>query len=252
MHAPPVTVTVSAPYIYRDGVGFTVTAGGGNATAVTAADGVRVRMKPLLPNAVLGMFVFVLTEVMLFAGLVSAFAIARSRALFGWPPPGQPRLPFEETAVNTAALLLSGVALWLAGRAFTGASAALATATPVTAATPAPSVSPSASPSPAPKKTARWLAAAFVLGAFFVGFQGVEWYQLIGHGLLLQTSQHSAFFYLIVGTHALHALAAIAALGMVSLRLARGTLSAETFQAVRVFWYFVVLVWPTLYLMVYR
>ena len=60
----------------------------------------------VVPNGVLGMLIFVVTEVMLFAGLISAHTIMQARpSAVGWPPPGQPRLPVEETAINTAALL---------------------------------------------------------------------------------------------------------------------------------------------------
>ena len=65
-----------------------------------------VRREPLLSNGVLGMLVFIFTEVMFFAGLISAHTIVRSQTAGQmWPPYGQPRLPIEETAVNTAALL---------------------------------------------------------------------------------------------------------------------------------------------------
>ena len=74
------------------------------------------RPVPVVPSAVLGTLVFVMTEVMLFAGMISAFVIVKSSA-FQWPPPGQPRLPTEETLFNTAELLLSGFVLFLANRA---------------------------------------------------------------------------------------------------------------------------------------
>ena len=61
----------------------------------------------IVPNGVLGMLLFVAVEVMLFAGLISGFVVVKASALV-WPPIGQPRLPVEETLVNTAALLLSG------------------------------------------------------------------------------------------------------------------------------------------------
>ena len=55
------------------------------------------------------MIIFVATEIMFFAGLMSAHTIAKATVLGGvWPPPGQPRLPVERTAINTAILLLSG------------------------------------------------------------------------------------------------------------------------------------------------
>jgi cytochrome c oxidase subunit 3 len=181
------------------------------------------RPTPLVPNAVLGMLIFIFTEAMLFAGLISAHTIARASSVVGWPPPGQPRLPFEETALNTAALLLSGVAVFVAQRLLLRNR----------------------------PRAFQALAVGIALGAFFVGFQGVEWVGLIREGLTLTSSVHGAFFYLIVGIHAVHAVGALAALGWASLRLRRGLLPANSFAAVALFWYFVVGVWPVIYLRVY-
>ena len=70
------------------------------------------RRVPAIPSAVLAMLIFVVAEVMFFAGVLSAYTIVKSGTLPGmWPPPGQPRLPAGETAFNTAALLMSGVVL---------------------------------------------------------------------------------------------------------------------------------------------
>ncbi len=181
------------------------------------------RPTPLVPNAVLGMLIFIFTEAMLFAGLISAHTIARASSVVGWPPPGQPRLPFEETALNTAALLLSGVAVFAAQRLLLRNR----------------------------PRAFQTLALGIALGAFFVGFQGVEWVGLIREGLTLTSSVHGAFFYLIVGIHALHAVGALAALGWAGLRLRRGLMPANSFAAVALFWYFVVGVWPVIYLRVY-
>ncbi len=178
---------------------------------------------PLLPSQVLGVLIFVLTEVMFFAGLVSAFSIAKASAVLGWPPPGQPRLPVLATAFNTGVLLLSGASLFVAGRAFARR-----------------------------RRSARApFLFALALGAGFVFLQGAEWVALIGEGLTLTSSQHGAFFYLVVGAHALHAVFALAVMLAAWRRLQRGALSHEAFQALRVFWYFVVLLWPALYYLVY-
>jgi len=182
------------------------------------------RPTPLVPNAVLGMLVFLFTELMLFAGLISAHSIAKASSVVGWPPPGQPRLPFEETALNTAALLASGFVVFLAQRSLRRDR----------------------------QRTQTLLWAGVALGAFFVGFQGVEWVGLIREGLTLTSSTHGAFFYLIVGIHALHALAALAALARAGLLLREGTLGPSSFVATALFWYFVVGVWPILYVQVYR
>jgi cytochrome c oxidase subunit 3 len=181
------------------------------------------RPQPAIPSAVLGMSIFVASEAMLFAGLISAFSIARAGSLLGWPLPGQPRLPAEETALNTLALLASGAVLWFAGRAHRNEQ----------------------------RSAARPMLVALALAAFFVLFQGWEWTQLLGQGLTMRSGQHGAFFYLIIGIHALHCIAAILALGWAYRRLATGVLAASTFQAVRVFWYFVVGLWPLIYWRVY-
>ncbi len=181
------------------------------------------RREPLVSSAVVGTMIFVMCEVMLFAGLISAFTIVRTSAIGAWPPPGQPRLPLEETAINTAALLLSGVLLYVAHRAFKRE----------------------------PARASRPLLVSILLGAFFVVFQGFEWLGLIREGLTLTSSNHGSFFYLIVGMHALHAVAALIVLVLVQLLLMRGRLTHSRFAAAQVFWYFVVGIWPILYLRVY-
>ena len=176
-------------------------------------------------NGVVGMALFVLTEIMLFAGFISAFVIVKSSTTFGvWPPPDQPRLPVTTTAFNTAALLASGVALFLAHRAFRarGHRAAIVP-----------------------------MGAAIVLGGWFVVAQGIEWVALIRQGLTLTSSQLGSFFYLIVGAHAVHAVAAIGALVVLWIAMLRGRLKASVLGTTSVFWYFVVLVWPLLYWTVY-
>ena len=68
--------------------------------------GNRPKRKPIVPSGVFGMVVFIITEVMFFSGLVSAYLIIRA-GLEEWPPWGQPRLPIESTAFNTLLLIIS-------------------------------------------------------------------------------------------------------------------------------------------------
>lgn len=179
--------------------------------------------RQVAPNGVIGMSLFVMAEMMMFAGLISAHAIGKTTAVGGWPPPGQPRLPAEETAINTAALLLSAIVLAFAQRAFKRD----------------------------PASATRPLVITVLLGMFFVGFQGVEWVGLLGQGVTMTTSTHSAFFYLIIGTHGVHAVAAILALGWVCIQAWKQELRQSAFATVQVFWYFVVGLWPFLYWKVY-
>lgn len=171
------------------------------------------------------MAIAVFVEVMLFAGFISAFIIVRNSTPPGlWPPPDQPRLPVTTTAFNTAMLLASGVLLFFANRAFAGRGAAAA-----------------AGP----------MGVAILLGGCFVVFQGVEWVRLIGQGMTLTSSQLGAFFYVIVGAHALHAAAALVVLVIQWQAMRAQRLSRSAFGAGQLFWYFVVLMWPVIYLQVY-
>jgi cytochrome c oxidase subunit 3 len=188
----------------------------------------------LVPSEVLGTMIFVLTEIMMFAGFISAFHIAQASVPV-WPPPGQPRLPVEATAVNTLLLLVSGGLAWWSGRRFDRAApAAAGTGDRLGLA------------------AARWpLRAAVILGVAFVALQGVEWVGLLGEGLTLSSSLHGAFFYTIVGAHAIHAVGGATVLAALAVQMERGTLTSNMFWAGRIFWSFVVLLWPVLYWQVY-
>lgn len=180
------------------------------------------RRSQVVPNGVLGMLLFVASEAMLFAGLISAFMIIKTSAAM-WPPPDQPRLPIEQTALNTAALLASGLLLFYAAR----------------------------SARKDRDKARRLMMFSLGLGAFFVVFQGYEWVALISQGLTLTSSSLGSFFYLIVGLHALHAVVGIGVLFYAWMKIERGWIAHHTLAAAQVFWYFVVGLWPILYGVVY-
>jgi cytochrome c oxidase subunit 3 len=176
-------------------------------------------------NGILAMGIFVFTEVMLFAAFISGFLIVRNGAAPGlWPPPGQPRLPFQQTAIHTVVLLISGAMLFQAQRAAKAKGLAAAE---------------------------RPLLIAILMGVYFVVAQGVEWAALLKQGLTMTSSQIGAFFFVIVGAHALHAAAAIAALVFCWVQLRAGKLKPAVFGTTQFFWYFVVLMWPVIYLVVY-
>lgn len=183
-----------------------------------------VRRENLIPSGVLGMIAFIFTELMFFGGLISAHTIVRSQTAGQmWPPFGQPRLPVEQTAVNTASLMASGFVLVLTWFAFRKDL----------------------------QRARIPLILSIGLGAFFVLFQGAEWVALLAEGLTMTSSTYGAFFYLIVGAHGLHALGALLAMSWAFVRLDRGSLTGHQLATVSAFWYFVVLVWPVLYWRVY-
>ena len=66
------------------------------------------RAKPPVSSGVIGMLLFMVTEVMFFAALISAYLVIRA-GLEEWPPWGKPRFQVEPTAFNTLVYLLGGL-----------------------------------------------------------------------------------------------------------------------------------------------
>ena len=184
------------------------------------------KLKPAVSSGVLGILIFIATEVMFFSGLISSFFVIRADAM-EWPPWGQPRLPVEITAFNTFALILSAVATYYSYRSVLASQWAAA------------------------KKLA--LVSIF-LGSTFLVIQGFEWIQLIQFGLTMTSSIYGAIFYLIIGAHGLHVMGGL--LGMITygyIPLLRNSkeVSPSSLLVPHLFWYFVVGVWPLLYFLIY-
>jgi heme/copper-type cytochrome/quinol oxidase subunit 3 len=174
-------------------------------------------------NGVLGMVIFLAAEVMLFAGLISAFLILRSADDL-WPPPGQPRLPVAASFANTLVLIASGATmLWATG----------------------------AGGRRRRRVSLCWLGATAALGGLFLAVQGVEWMRLLRFGVHASSSTYAGAFYTLIASHALHVVAALAALVTVAIRLALGRARAAELEVVQLYWLFVVAVWPLLYAVVY-
>ncbi|HVN83452.1 MAG TPA: cytochrome c oxidase subunit 3 [Candidatus Binatia bacterium] len=179
-----------------------------------------------LPNAVIGTLVFVGAEAMFFAGLISAFLVLRAASEV-WPPADQPRLPLLVTTINTLVLLASAYTMQRAVRANRAAHGL---------------------------STSEWLGATLLLGVVFLAVQGSEWVRLLSYGFHATSSLYSATFYVLIGAHGLHVLGAVIALTLVR----RGALTGRdasrfvaAVEACRIYWFFVVGVWPILYVLVY-
>lgn len=178
-------------------------------------------------NGVLGMIFLLTTEAMFFAGLISAYIVNRS-AVMEWPPVNQPRLPIEVTAVNTLFLILSAVSFYLFTRRFKlsgNTTAAL-----------------------------KFLVITILFGVNFLFIQGTEWIKLLDYGLSSTSSLYGAFFYLIIGAHALHVIAGVVILFYLVFSLKRSVaieVSKNKITVCGIYWYFVVGIWPMLYYLVY-
>ncbi|MCY4489521.1 MAG: cytochrome c oxidase subunit 3 [Deltaproteobacteria bacterium] len=184
------------------------------------------RPEPVISNARLGLMMFIGAEVMFFAGLIGAFLVLRLSSEV-WPPVGQPRLPVWITGFNTLVLLSSGVAMH---RAWLAASAREQV------------------------RLSGWLLVTAVLGAVFLTIQGYEWVRLIGFGLTMRSGLYGSTFYALIGLHGLHVLGALVWVGVVWMLARRGRFAAGHAVGVetcKMYWLFVVALWPVLYGLVY-
>jgi cytochrome c oxidase subunit 3 len=182
-----------------------------------------IERKKLIPSSVFGVTVFVLTEMMFFGGLISAYLIVKAGNIM-WPPPDQPRLPITLTAFNTLFLVGSGIMVYLSNKSLARGDNA------------------------ASKKQ---LGVVILLGIVFVGIQGFEWMRMLGHGLTMTSSTYGSFFYMIIGCHALHVFGALAVLIGVFFKFSKPDFKHSSYWGIQVFWYFVVGVWPIIYILVY-
>ena len=182
--------------------------------------------RPLMENAQLATLIFLGAEAMFFAALIAAYLVARVGAI-AWPPPFQPRLPVEVTAVNTLFLLASSLAMVRARRAIRrGDRAGLV----------------------------RGLGQTALLGTTFLFIQGYEWIRLVSFGLTASSGMYGATFYTLIGIHGAHVLAAVIWLSVIFIGATRERYSQGSHLGVTIcgiYWHFVVAVWPILFTLVY-
>lgn len=193
----------------------------------------RRRARKVFPEeGIVRMLVFLIFDAMILTGMVGAFVLTRAATGTIWPPADQPWFSPVQTAINTAALLVSAVFVSRAAHIWEKQAA----------------------------RIGPLLLTAIMLGVFFLFFQGVMWIGLIRQGLALGSSQHGNLFYLITATHVAHLVCALIFMGIAWLRLKpfrddddqpRGSLTTSTFLAARLVWYFTVSVWPLLYIFLY-
>jgi len=181
---------------------------------------------PVVSNTRLAMVVLIIGESMLFAGLIGGYLVFRLSGR-DWPPVDQPRLPLVLTGLNTLVLLGSLVPMSRALRAIRRN---------------------------AQHEAARGLAWTTLLGALFLAVQGIEWLRLVRHGLTLGSSMYGATFYVLIGCHGFHVLAAVTWLAIVAVHARRGRFDARRHAPLEmcgVYWYFVCALWAVLFPLVY-
>jgi len=168
-----------------------------------------------------GMWVFLATDAMGFAGLLMAYAILRVHA-DQWPDP-QERLAVLQAAVMTGLLVTSSFTMTMTVRAARAGRAGA---------------------------RALWHATTVVLGVAFLGGQALEYLHLASgpHGMGLATDTFAGTFYAVTGYHGLHVLVGLAIL--VGLFVAP-RVRVRSLEVASIFWHFVDLAWIPIFAFVY-
>ena len=177
----------------------------------STGDGAAARAQ--LPSARIAVWLLVGTITILFAAFTSTYLARRGGA--DWRVGPLPPILW----VNTFVLLLSSLSLQWARRS--GRRGSL-------------------------EGIRRGLAATTVLGLLFLIGQLVAWRQLVAAGIYLAGNPHSAFFYLLTGTHGVHLAGGIVALGyalLVAGRTADIARALEVVEPTATYWHFVDGLW---------
>ncbi len=173
-----------------------------------------------------GMWVFLSSDVMFFAGLIGSYIVLRFGAADTWPAPGEV-LSVPITAVNTFILICSSVTMV---KAFAAAEHEDG------------------------RGVRLFLFLTFLLGATFLGIQVYEYSELISHGFTPASGLYGASFYTMTGFHGFHVLCGVVCLAWATLKALRGGYdggNARGIEVLGLYWHFVDLVWIILFTIVY-
>jgi cytochrome c oxidase subunit 3 len=185
-------------------------------------------------NVKLGIWVFLLSEVMFFTSLIGAYIILRFAHPDAYPHPGVV-LNVPLTAFNTFVLICSSVTMVKAFAAVEHGDQ---------------------------RGLKNYLLATVGLGAFFLGVQGYEYYKLASHHFVPMASRYGAegqplygaTFYTLTGFHGAHVTIGVLVMIWITIRAFQGKYHQENYggvEAMGLYWHFVDLVWILLFTIVY-
>jgi cytochrome c oxidase subunit 3 len=179
-----------------------------------------------ISSSLLGMVLFIASEVMFFGGLFGAYFTIRSAAPT-WPPEGTPHLETWYAAVLTTILVSSSVTMQFGVWAIRKNDQ---------------------------RRLLLWLAVTLVLGLAFLAGQANEYRTLIEEGMTLSSGVFGSTFFTLTGFHGAHVAGGAAFILIVLLRARSGQFTAryhDTVEMASYYWHFVDVVWLGLFSTIY-
>ena len=179
-----------------------------------------------ISSSLLGMVLFIASEVMFFGGLFGAYFTIRSAAT-QWPPPGTPELNTAYALGLTAILVSSSVTMQFGVWAIRRNDQ---------------------------RKLVMWLVVTLVLGVCFLAGQANEYRHLIHDGMTLSSGVFGSTFFTLTGFHGAHVAGGAAFILIVLLRARSGQFTAryhDTVEMASYYWHFVDVVWLGLFSTIY-
>ena len=189
-------------------------------------------------TATLGMWAFLITEIMFFGGLFAAYTVYRFKFPEGFAEASH-HLNYLLGAFNTAVLICSSMTMALAVRAATEGRR---------------------------KAQVGFLSATIVLGSVFLGVKVVEYHDKFVHHLVPGSTfsfpgRHAgeaqifySLYFAMTGMHAVHMIIGIGILTTLLVQAWKGRFSAEYYTPVELsglYWHFVDIVWIYLFPLLY-
>jgi cytochrome c oxidase subunit 3 len=187
----------------------------------------------------LGMWVFLVTEIMFFGGLFMAYLVYRYYSPQGFQEASH-HLDVKWGTINTALLIISSLTMALAVRAAQTSQSAMT--------------------------QVRWLLATIALGTGFLGVKYIEYSDKFTHHLVpgphfeweglypKPAEQFYSLYFAMTGLHALHMIIGIGIMSVITFLAWRQTFDEEYYTPVEVaglYWHFVDIVWIFLFPLLY-
>ncbi|NUQ11319.1 MAG: cytochrome c oxidase subunit 3 [Gemmatimonadaceae bacterium] len=202
-----------------------------------------------LDNRKVAIWMFIGSECMLFASLISTYLIYKGKSVVGpfpheaWtnPATGQafpPILDIPVTSVSTFVLLMSSLAMVLALAAVENRGK------PV----------PPGLSGKILSSSKLWLFMTCLMGATFLGFQAYEFTSFVHEGLTIRTNLFGSSFFTLTGFHGAHVTAGVIWLGtLLAIDMKRGLQPKDAVwvDIAALYWHFVDVVWIAIFTLVY-